>query len=440
MWSSAICSSTESRSCSPAAAAARTAACVRSIASCISWRGPRGSSSIIVSWIGDAPTTRRSLRARRHRARAGERRESGRRKARETLSRKGEIRAGPRRRRTGGLAEAVQNARASAGAGVAQASAPMARLRRSSQRPGGRRNRDDGTHSKSAAQALSKTLGPIGACIIGLGSEIMKPRRFRENTVHLLLWDPTSSVGALLPIRRERTMPAHVDEGVIGLQVEARKPFKDEPRLAARDARVAIRNRLKMVLLAILLSGLARLRRISGERRGWRPARAPARDRLTFAPWRQLSPSLDDADPRAVDLWLDQVRAASAHAALSVPCAPALPQLTARDLARAPRRTTAPSTCASSARCASAATRRAPSDDHRPHDVHRHHHDGERRAPRRGRKRSRAAHRAVPPAASRARDRRRCAPARRLALARRPRGVAAAARPRRRRAAGRARV
>ena len=70
---------------------------------------------------------------------------------------------GPRRRRTGGLAEAVQNARASAGAGVAQASAPMARLRRSSQRPGGRRAiaEDDEAHSKSAGAqgALSKTLG-----------------------------------------------------------------------------------------------------------------------------------------------------------------------------------------------------------------------------------------------------------------------------------------
>ena len=54
-------------------------------------------------------------------------------------------------------------------------------------------------------------------------------------------------------------MLAHVDEGEIDLQVDAcEKPLEDEPAgRRARDVRVAIRNRLKMVLLATLLCGAA---------------------------------------------------------------------------------------------------------------------------------------------------------------------------------------
>ena len=127
-------------------------------------------------------------------------------------------------------------------------------------------------------------------------------------------------------------MPAHVDEGEIDLQVDAcKKPLENEPAARrARDVRVVIRNRLKMILFAILLCGVAWLAydvsQVSGQGGGRRGVaargRAGARPSDFRAPSRQLSPSLDDADPRAVELWLDRVRAASARAA---PLPPALP-------------------------------------------------------------------------------------------------------------------
>ena len=82
-------------------------------------------------------------------------------------------------------------------------------------------------------------------------------------------------------------MPAHVGEGEIDLQVEAcEKPLKDEPAgRRARDVRVAIRNRLKMVLLAILLCGVAWLAydvsQVSARGEGRWGGGAPARRRAT---------------------------------------------------------------------------------------------------------------------------------------------------------------
>ena len=82
-------------------------------------------------------------------------------------------------------------------------------------------------------------------------------------------------------------MPAHVGEGEIDLQVEAcKKPLKDEPAArSARDVRVVIRNRLKMILFAILLCGVAWLAydvsQVSGRGEGRWGGGAPARWRAT---------------------------------------------------------------------------------------------------------------------------------------------------------------
>ena len=82
-------------------------------------------------------------------------------------------------------------------------------------------------------------------------------------------------------------MPAHVDEGEIDLQVEAcEKPLEDEPAARrARDVRVVIRNRLKMILFAILLCGVAWLAydvsQVSARGGGRWGGGAPARRRAT---------------------------------------------------------------------------------------------------------------------------------------------------------------
>ena len=82
------------------------------------------------------------------------------------------------------------------------------------------------------------------------------------------------------------TMHAHVDEGEINLQVEACEKLKDEPTASgAHDVRVVIRNRLKRLLLAILLCSVAWLAydvsQVSARGEGRWGGGAPARRRAT---------------------------------------------------------------------------------------------------------------------------------------------------------------